>query len=55
MKGKDFIFITIHRRENCEKKERFLAIYYAIKKLIERGVNVCFLGLYASEFAIDTF
>lgn len=55
MKGKDFIFITIHRRENCEKKERFLAIYYGIKKLIERGVNVCFLGLYASEFAIDTF
>jgi UDP-N-acetylglucosamine 2-epimerase len=28
MKGQDFIFITIHRRENCEKKERFLAIYY---------------------------
>lgn len=55
MKGKDFIFITIHRRENCEKKERFLAIYYAIKKLVERGVPVCFLGLYASEFAIDTF
>lgn len=36
MKGKDFIFITIHRRENCEKKERFLAIYHGIKKLIER-------------------
>jgi len=55
MKGKDFIFITIHRRENCEKKERFLAIYHGIKKLIEDGVNVCFLGLYASEFAIDTY
>ncbi len=55
MKGKDFIFITIHRRENCEKKERFLAIYYAIKKLIERWVYVCFLGLYASEFAIDSY
>lgn len=55
MKGKDFIFITVHRRENCEKKERFLAIYHGIKKLIERGVYVCFLGLYASEYAIDTF
>ncbi len=55
MKGKDFIFITIHRRENCEKKERFLAIYYWIKKLIERWVHVCFLGLYASEFAIDNY
>lgn len=55
MKWKDFIFITIHRRENCEKKERFLAIYHGIKKLIERWVHVCFLGLYASEFAIDNF
>ncbi len=55
MKDKDFIFITIHRRENTEKKERFLAIYNWIKKLIESGVNVCFLWLYASEFAIDNF
>ena len=55
MKWKPFIFITIHRRENCEIKERFLAIYYAIKKLIEDGVFVCFLGLYASEFAIDNY
>lgn len=55
MKWKPFIFVTIHRRENCEKKERFLAIYYGLKKLIERGVYVCFLGLYASEFAIDSF
>jgi len=35
MKGKPFIFITVHRRENTEKKERFLAIYNGIKKLIE--------------------
>lgn len=55
MKGKKFIFITIHRRENTEKKERFLAIYYAIKKLIQNGVPICFLGLYASEWAIDTY
>ncbi len=55
MKWKDFIFITIHRRENTEKKERFLAIYNWIKKLIQSGVNVCFLWLYASEFAIDNF
>ena len=43
MKGHPFLFITIHRRENCEKRERFTAIYFAIKKLIERGVYVCFL------------
>lgn len=52
---KNFIFITIHRRENCEKKERFLAIYHGIKKLIQDGVAVCFLWLYASEFAIDSY
>lgn len=55
MKGQPFIFITIHRRENTEEKERFLAIYYAIKKLIKDWVYVCFLGLYASEFAIDKY
>ena len=52
---KDFIFITIHRRENTEKKERFLVIYNAIKKLIQDWVYVCFLWLYASEFAIDSY
>ncbi len=34
MRDKKFVFITIHRRENCEVKERFTAIYYGIKKLI---------------------
>lgn len=55
MKGKPFIFITVHRRENTEKKERFLAIYNGVKKLIEDWVYVCFLWLYASEFAIDKY
>ncbi len=55
MKNKPFIFITIHRRENTENKERFLAIYNAIKKLIKDWVYVCFLWLYASESAIDRF
>jgi UDP-N-acetylglucosamine 2-epimerase (non-hydrolysing) len=55
MRWKPFIFVTIHRRENTQKKERFLAIYYALKKLIQDWVNVCFLGLYASEWAIDNY
>jgi UDP-N-acetylglucosamine 2-epimerase (non-hydrolysing) len=55
MRGKKLIFITIHRRENCEVKERFLAIYYGIKKLILEGYPVCFLGLNASEAAIDRY
>jgi len=55
MKWKPFVFITIHRRENCETKERFLAIYNGIKKLIQDGHYVCFLGLYASEWAIDNY
>jgi len=55
MKNKNFIFVTIHRRENCEKKERFLALYYGLKKLIQSWINVCFLELYASGFAIDNY
>lgn len=55
MKDKDFIFITIHRRENCEKKERFLVIFNAIKKLVEAWVYVCFLELNASKTAIENF
>ena len=55
MKWQSFIFITVHRRENCETKQRFLAIYYAIKKLIVDGYYVCFLGLHASEWAIDKY
>ncbi len=55
MKDKPFVFITIHRRENCETKERFLAIYNGIKKLIQDWHYVCFLGLYASEYAIDNY
>lgn len=43
MEGKKMIFITIHRRENCEVEERFKAIYFAIKKLIQEGYPVCFL------------
>ncbi len=55
MKWNPFVLVTIHRRENCEVKERFLAIFYAIKKLIEKWVFVCFLWFYASEFAIDNY
>lgn len=55
MKNKKLIFITVHRRENCEIEERFKAIYFAIKKLIIEGYPVCFLGLNASESAIDRY
>lgn len=55
MKDKKLIFITVHRRENCEIENRFKAIYFGIKKLVEEGYPVCFLGLNASESAIDRF
>lgn len=55
MKDKKLIFITVHRRENCEVEERFKAIYFAIKKLVIEGYPVCFLGLNASEAAIDRY
>ena len=52
MKNKDFIFITIHRRENCENKNRFLSLFYAIKDLVQSWVYICFLELNASKQAI---
>ena len=55
MKYKKLIFVTVHRRENCETEERFKAIYFAIKKLVQDGFPVCFLGLNASESAIDRY
>ncbi len=55
MKDKKLIFITVHRRENCEVEERFKAIYFAIKKLVQEDHPVCFLGLNASEAAIDRY
>lgn len=55
MRNRNFIFVTIHRRENCEKKERFLALYYWLKKLIQEWIPVCFLELYASSYAIDNY
>lgn len=55
MAWKKFVLITIHRRENCEKKERFLAIYHGIKKLIKEWIPVCLFWFYASEFAIDNY
>lgn len=47
--------MTVHRRENTENRERFLAIFYALKKLLQDGIPVCFLKLYASEWAIDQY
>lgn len=56
MKWKDFIFVTIHRRENTtESKQRFLSIFYSFKKLLEDWVAICFLALYSSEWAIDNY
>lgn len=55
MKNKKLIFITVHRRENCEVEERFKAIYFAIKKLVQDWYPVCFLWLNASESAIDRY
>lgn len=55
MKWKDFIFVTIHRRENCENKNRFKSLFYAIKDLVSSWVYVCFLELNASKQAIINF
>lgn len=55
LKGKPYILVTIHRRENTESRERYLAIYNAIKKLIQEWVYTCLIKFNASEAAIDRF
>lgn len=55
MKWKDFIFVTIHRRENCENELRFKSLFYALKDLIVSWIYVCFLELNASKQAIINF
>src|SRR5207247_1171661 len=41
----DFVRFCIHRRENCLSEKRFLAIYGAMKSLIESGRNVLLISM----------
>jgi len=51
----DFIRFCIHRRENTSNKERFMAIFGAMKQMIEAGEKILFISLFQTESAIDNF
>ncbi len=48
----DFVRFCIHRRENCISDKRFLAIYGAMKALIEEGRGVLLISLFQTESAL---
>lgn len=50
-----FVRFCIHRRENTSNKERFVAIFNAMKQMIEAGDKVLLISLYQTETAIDQF
>lgn len=51
----NFVRFCIHRRENCISKERFTAIYDAMKQLIVEGRTVLLISLFQTESAIDRY
>jgi UDP-N-acetylglucosamine 2-epimerase (non-hydrolysing) len=51
----NFVRFCIHRRENCISKPRFMAIYNAMKALIEDGRTVLLISLFQTEAAFDRF
>ncbi len=51
----DFVRFCIHRRENCSSKDRFLAIFNALKSLVEKKRKVLLISLFQTEAAIDRF
>ena len=51
----DFVRFCIHRRENCVSELRFLSIYGAMKKLIEKGRKVLLISMIQTEAAFERF
>lgn len=51
----DFVRFCIHRRENCLSEKRFMAIYGAMKKLIEEGRKVLLISMIQTEAAFERF
>jgi UDP-N-acetylglucosamine 2-epimerase (non-hydrolysing) len=51
--GGDFVRFCIHRRENCMSDKRFLAIYGAMKTLIEKGRTVLLISMFQTEKAFE--
>jgi UDP-N-acetylglucosamine 2-epimerase (non-hydrolysing) len=55
LKDGDFVRLCIHRRENCFSKERFLAIYGAMKTLIEEGRKVLLINMIQTQAAFERY
>lgn len=51
----DFVRFCIHRRENCLSEKRFLAIYSAMKGLIEEGRTVLLINMNQTKAAFERF
>lgn len=51
--GGDFVRFCIHRRENCISDRRFLAIYGAMKALIEEGRTVLLIDMIQTKKAFE--
>lgn len=51
----NFVRFCIHRRENCMSEKRFMAIYGAMKKLIESGRNVLLISMIQTEKAFELY
>lgn len=55
LKDGNFVRFCIHRRENCMSQKRFMAIYGAMKKLIEEGKNVLLISMIQTEKAFELY
>lgn len=51
----DFVRFCIHRRENCLSQKRFLAIYDAMKMLIEEGRKVLLINMNQTKMAFKQY
>lgn len=51
----DFVRFCIHRRENCLSKERFMAIYGAMKSLIAEGRTVLLINMLQTKAAFERY
>jgi UDP-N-acetylglucosamine 2-epimerase (non-hydrolysing) len=55
LKDGDFVRFCIHRRENCINEKRFMAIYGAMRALIESGKKVLLISMIQTELAFERF
>lgn len=55
LKDGDFVRFCIHRRENCTDQKRFMAIYGAMKMLIEEGRKVLLINMNQTKMAFERF